>query len=272
MDPTSFTQTSFCGSTVDNITENEAKQYILDQMGILCSGITYRSRYAKVYNDTYKNNFNNPHVCCLKSSGTPYLLFVTQINETNYTFLIDKKVGEGYEYPKIFILPFHWSSEMYRGTLFECELIRDKNQEWSIGIGDIYYDRGKNLDKMIIMKRVTKIHAIVKEEFQESEFSKTCHIFVKKYFDLKDIPDIIDTLVPKLPYDIRGFYFVPLRCSYFRMIFLLPRDNPMNQKKAHGLTHMDKKVIKQFKKEMTKVTKEVKQVKNDVKNDVKNYH
>ena len=67
MDPTSFTQTSFCGSTVDNITENEAKQYILNQMSIKCSGITYQSRYAKVYNEQYKKNLNNPHILCLKS-------------------------------------------------------------------------------------------------------------------------------------------------------------------------------------------------------------
>jgi len=34
--------------------------------------------------------------------------------------------------------------------------------------------------------------------------------------------------VPTLPYDIRGFYFVPLKCSYSKYLNLLPRDNPMN--------------------------------------------
>ena len=35
-----------------------------------------------------------------KDMGTPYLLFCTQINDTNYCFLIDKKIKDGYEYQK----------------------------------------------------------------------------------------------------------------------------------------------------------------------------
>ena len=73
MDPTSFTKTSFCGVEIDNITENNAKQFILDQMGLLCSGVQYKSRYAKVYNDKYSRNLKNPHIVCLKSSGAPHL-------------------------------------------------------------------------------------------------------------------------------------------------------------------------------------------------------
>jgi hypothetical protein len=232
MDPTSFTQTSFCGSQVDNITENEAKDYILTQMGILCGGTKYNSRYAKIYNPQYKRNLKNPHIVCLKSSGTPYLLFLTQINETNYCFLIDKKVKEGYEYPKIFILPYRWSSEMYQGTLLECELIRDRNRKWSIGINDIYYGKGKNMNQTIVMDRISCIHTLLQEGFLDSEFTKTCKPFVKHYFDYKDIPAIVENLVPTLPYDIRGFYFVPLKCSYSKLLNLLPRDNPMNVRKG----------------------------------------
>ena len=32
---------------------------------------------------------------CLKSIGSPYYLFCTQINDVNYCFLIDKKVKDG---------------------------------------------------------------------------------------------------------------------------------------------------------------------------------
>ena len=53
MDPTNFTKTSFCNVEIDNITTNESKEYILNQMSILCSDIKYNSRYAKVYNEQY---------------------------------------------------------------------------------------------------------------------------------------------------------------------------------------------------------------------------
>jgi len=228
MDPSSFTNTSFCGVQVDNITENEAKEYILNQMTIRCEGISYNHRYAKVYNDQYKKNLNNPHILCLKSSGTPYLLFLTQINETNYSFLIDKRVKDGYTYPKIFILPYHWSPELYEGTLFECELLRDRHQNWSLAIGDIYFSKGTSMSNIIIMDRVSAIHDILEKDFHQSCFCETCCPFVKRYFDYREFGEIVSSFVPSLTYDIRGVYFIPLKCSYSKIIYLLPRDNPMN--------------------------------------------
>ena len=234
MDPTSFTRTNFCGTRVDNITENGAKQYILDQMALKCSGISHKSRYAKVYNENYRENLSNPHVVCLKSLGTPYLLFVTQINETNYSFLIDKKVQEGYVYPKIFIVPFHWSPEMYEGTLLECELIRDRNQKWFLSLGDLYYDRGMPMAQTVVIARINRIHQLVDKYLQDSEFTKVCTPFIKRYFDYKDIPKILSEFVPTLTYDIRGCYFVPMRCSYAKLVLLLPRENPLNPSVAKG--------------------------------------
>ena len=67
MDPTSFTKTSFCNVSIDNITQNESKEYILNQMNVLCSGIKYNDRYAKIYNEQYSRNLKNLHIICLKS-------------------------------------------------------------------------------------------------------------------------------------------------------------------------------------------------------------
>ena len=223
MDPSSFTKTSFCGSEIDNITENKSKEYILNQLSLLCSGIKYNSRYAKVFNDQFSKNLNNPHVFFLKSSGTPYLLFLTQINGVNYGFFIDKKIKEGYDFPKIFILPYEFSSDLYKGTLLECELIRKMNKKWCIGINDIYYHQGKNMKKTIIIDRVNMIHNILSSHYQESEFTKTCYLFVKKYFDYKDLSYALNEFAPKLDYDTRGLYFTPLRVDYSNILYIFPR-------------------------------------------------
>lgn len=225
MDPTSFTKTSFCGVEIDNITENNTKNFILDQMGLLCSGVQYKSRYAKVYNDQYSRNLKNPHIVCLKSSGAPYFLFLSQINQTNYAFLIDKKIKEGYSYPKIFSLPFQFTNEYYKGSLYECELLRDKNQRWSLLIGDVYYHQGKSQKNRIVMERINLLHDMLTNDLLQSSFLDTCPIFVKKYFDYHNTSDILDNYIPSLPYDIRGFYFVPLRCSYSKILYLFPRDS-----------------------------------------------
>ena len=228
MDPTSFTKTSFCNVEIDNITTNESKEYILNQMSIFCSGIKFNSRYAKVYNEQYSKNLKNPHIFCLKSSGTPYLLFLTQINSTNYCFLIDKKLNDKYSYPKILIVPYTFSNELYNGTLFECELIRDKNNKWSLGINDIYYNQGKCMNKIIIIERLNSIHNLFENLYTQSEYSEVCPIFIKKYFDYKDMEFVKKEFIPQLSYNTRGFYFVPMRVDYSKILYLLPRDNSSN--------------------------------------------
>ena len=247
MDPSSFTKTSFCGSEIDNITKNESKQYILNQLSLLCSGIKYNSRYAKVFNEQFSKNLNNPHVFFLKSSGTPYLLFLTQINGVNYGFFIDKKIKEGYDYPKIFILPYEFSSDLYKGTLLECELIRKRNKQWCIGINDIYYHQGKNMKKTIIIDRINKIHELIENDYQENHFTKTCYLFIKKYFDYKDLTFALNEFAPKLNYDTRGLYFVPLRVDYSNILYIFPKEsNPVEKNITKKMTELPQKQTKCF--------------------------
>ena len=96
-------KTGFCDKEVDNITCDKNKEYIFKKLKII-SNLKYDDKYAKLYNPKYINDLNNPHIFCIKSSGNPYLLFLITINNTNYTFLIDKKVKKGYKYPGIYLV------------------------------------------------------------------------------------------------------------------------------------------------------------------------
>lgn len=219
MDPKHISRTSFCSKEIDNVTDNSMKKYILDNLDIK-TGIKFTYRYAKIYNEQYKKNLNNPHLICLKSSGTPYLLFCTQINDINYCFLIDKKVKDGYEYPKIFIVHYRFSPELFQGTLFETELIRDKNQEWSLLLGDIYHNSGSSLKNVQIHDRMNQCIDIMENKYITDSFCDICPISIKKYFDLNEIRYIFSELIPQLSYRIRGFYFVPLKTSYSKILYI----------------------------------------------------
>lgn len=270
MEPNSFTKTSFCNVTVDNITTNETKEYILNHLNILCSGIKFNKRYAKVYNDQYSKNLKNPHVFFLKSIGTPYLLFLTQINDTNYTFLIDKKTNDKYSYPKILIVPYNFSSELYKGTLLETELIRDYEQNWSLAINDAYYLCGENQNKNNVIDRINSVYKILDTKYSENHYSKICPLFVKRYFDYKDIKFVKEEFIPKLPYKIRGIYFVPMRIDYSNILYLFPKDSdkikPIKNESIKNNTHVLKsKPIKSEEiKSDTKVFRIIKTLKTDV--------
>ena len=79
--------------------------------------------------------------------------------------------------------------------------------------------------KKNIIDRVNIIHRILKEKYSESEYSKTCPIFIKEYFDYNKIEYVKNEFIPNLPYSIRGLYFIPMRIDYSNMLYLFPREN-----------------------------------------------
>lgn len=245
MDPKHITRTSFCNKEVDNVTDNSMKKYILDNLK-LKTDVKYDSRYAKVYNEQFKKNLNNPHVFCLKSSGTPYLLFCTQINDINYSFLIDKKVKDGYEYPKIFIVHYRFDPELFQGTLFEVELTRDKHNSWSILIGDIYYMSGKSLKNKQIHDRMNDCNEILENKYIDDSFCNICPLSIKRYFDIQQVEEVINDFIPKLTYRVKGFYFVPLKTSYSKILYLL-RENDYKKVNSVNKSLISFRIIKTVK-------------------------
>ena len=57
MDAKNITRTSFCDIQIDNVTDNPMKKYIIDNMETK-TGITYKYRYAKIYNEQFSKNLN----------------------------------------------------------------------------------------------------------------------------------------------------------------------------------------------------------------------
>ncbi len=245
MDPKHITRTSFCNKEVDNVTDNSMKKYILDNLK-LKTNIKYDSRYAKVYNEQFKKNLNNPHIFCVKSSGTPYLLFCTQINDINYSFLIDKKVKDGYDYPKIFIVHYRFDPELFQGTLFEVELTRDKNNYWSVLIGDIYYLSGNSMKNTQINERINHCNSILENKYIDDSFCNICPLSIKRFFDIQEVEYVINEFIPKLTYRIKGFYFVPLKTSYSKILYLL-KENDYKQVNSVNKSLISFRIIKTVK-------------------------
>ena len=246
MDPSSLTKTSFSGKTVDNVTNNELKEFILNDMKLKCGGIQYNSRYAKVYNEQYSRNLNNPHIVSLKSSGTPYLLYCTQINGVNYTFLIDKKIKVGYDYPKIFVTPYQFNADLFSGTLFETELVRTKGNKWFLLIGDIYFHKSSSCKNIMIMDRMNLINDIFEKNYNSDSFCDVCPIQIKRFFDYSEKDYLMNEFIPQLDYGTRGFYFVPLKCSYSKILYLFKEGDlkkPVKQTK-NTLNFMIQKTMK----------------------------
>ena len=245
MDSKSLTKTGFCDKEIDNVTNNDMKQYILDNLKTK-SGLQYTSKYAKIYNDNFSKNLNNPHLVCLKSIGSPYFLFCTQINDVNYCFLIDKKIKDGYKFPKIFLVHYRFESEIFNGTLFETELLRDNCNKWHLLIGDIYIYKGEKLDNKQITERMNIINDIILNKYIDDTFCNICPIKIKRYFDINQIKYITEEFIDKLDYRIRGLYFVPLKTSYAKILYMF-NDDEYKKSNYKNKTTINFKIVKTIK-------------------------
>ena len=245
MDSKSLTKTGFCDKEIDNVTNNDMKQYILDNLKTK-SGLQYTSKYAKIYNDNFSKNLNNPHLVCLKSIGSPYFLFCTQINDVNYCFLIDKKIKDGYKFPKIFLVHYRFESEIFNGTLFETELLRDNCNKWHLLLGDIYIYKGEKLDNKQITERMNIINDIIINKYIDDTFCNICPIKIKRYFDINQIKYITEEFIDKLDYRIRGLYFVPLKTSYAKILYMF-NDDEYKKSNYKNKTTINFKIVKTIK-------------------------
>ena len=242
METTSFTKTAFCGKKTDNVTDNKVKEFILKDLS-LRTNQNYNSRYAKVLNENYMKNLKNQHIVNVKSGGSPYLLYITEINGNDYTLLIDKKIKQGYDYPKIFVLNYRFSKDIYKGTLFETELTRDNNNNWFLLIGDIYLYSASSLQNKHIIDRVNIIHNIFEEKYIHDD-SIICPPMIKKFFNMKDINTIINDYIPSLNYISRGLYFIPLKCSYSNLLYLFDKDKTKSVIKDINVTSVNFRIEK----------------------------
>lgn len=224
MDPKNINKTSFCNDMVDNIISNELKQYLLTDM-FNRSSIKFDDKYARIYNKRFITNFKNEHIFCFKSYGSPYLLYCTRINNIPYSILIDKKINRGHDLPKMFVVNYKFDKDIYNGSLFECELVRDNQSNWFILIGDVYYLKNVILKKnKNIIERINLIYDLLDNHYTETEIANICNIRVKRYYDIDNYSNIYKN-INDLNYKVRGVYIVPININFANILYLYTDDD-----------------------------------------------
>ena len=89
------------------------------------------------------------------------------------------------------------------------------------------------------------IHKLLTDNYQSDSFSDICPIQVKQYFDFKDKQHIFHNFIPKLTYNTRGLYFVPIKPSYSKILYLFKEgDLVVKQEKKTTLNFLIKKTLK----------------------------
>ena len=219
-----FSSISFCNKRALNVSEDSFKGQILD---ILKKNyyVTIKDRYFYIINQkNIKYVEKNPHILSVKSSGSPYYLFLTQIEERNYCFFIDKKIKEGHKYPRIISSIYRFNEELFsQNTLFDGELLRDKNDNWMYIINNLVIYKGELMKNKTIIYKLDIVYNILTNNYKKDHFLEICPLVVKRLFPNHEFDNLVNNYIPSLEYNVRGIYFETIRNTN-NHLYLFPRN------------------------------------------------
>ncbi len=178
---------------------------------------------------------SNPHYVSPNFKGYNYFLIFTKINNNSYCIAIDKK-KLSYHKEKVNIkrtviykLKIMTSPSIFRGTIFDCKLIRNKEYKYFMLIKDCYKIMGNNIDDMELNDKMTYLNSIINNQFNK------CNYFdfkVNKLYKYSSLKNLIKNVIPKCSLDIHGLIFYP-KYSGISIIYV-NRKKSLNKLQQNG--------------------------------------
>lgn len=226
---------SFCGKRALNIVNSEAKDVVMEFFNT--HSIKINQRYANLLQSSSLNYLSkHPHLISIKTAGTNYFMLLTYLNDTPVTLFIDRKIKSGYKYPRVISSRLGFDESLYqKGTLFDGELVKDKDGNWMFLLHDLLVLEGKKMDATIVHK-TNEMYKIVSDKFVADPELDNCPLRIKKLFTYADYNKMITQFIPRLKYPIRGLYFNTMSKKHSNFLFLYPNQNTMHG----GLMKQDK--------------------------------
>jgi hypothetical protein len=197
------------------------------------------SKYYTFLNKKNVNNLKeNNFLVSLSTFGKKFILFVTTYNAKKYCIFINKK-NESMN-----ITQLKFSDEIFEGTLFDGELMKNDKEQWIFLINDIAYYKGENIITKSFYDRQKIIDEILQNDYQnESDEPKGFYISKKNYFKYEYIKDLVENYMNKLSYKCAGLYFKNLNNFSDNYLFIFPECRSDSKILNNGITIDEQKVV-----------------------------
>lgn len=200
---------SFCDQVGFNIKTDETKRFILDLLQRKY-GLKIITKHFEKYEDRmFQNIQNRPHLLCVRSNGNPYFLCLIKLNFVNYCVYIDKKIQQGYSFPRMIISHFKFADELFEDTVFDGEMVKMNDGTWTYLMNDLIVLKGLHLNEHNLVKRINLLYDVFLKSFQP-DINDICKFGIKKYFKYDEGMNIIEKHINEVQYSCRGIYFKPL--------------------------------------------------------------
>lgn len=214
-----ISEISFCDKRGFNIKSNDTKKWILDNLQEKF-GIKIIAKHYERFNPGMMNSINNNlNMICVRTNGNPYFLYLVKINFTNYCILIDKKIQQGYFYPRMILVHLHFDNILFENeTIFDGEMVKNQDNTWTYLMNDVIVYNGSYLSNMNLVKRLHLCFDILEKYFRPS-VNDVFNLIIKGYFKYDELDIMTNEYIPTRTYTCRGIYIKPLYLKFKDILF-----------------------------------------------------
>jgi hypothetical protein len=209
---------SFCDRVGFNVKSDEVKKALLTDLENITGFRVVQKHYERFTEQSQTRINSMPHMISLRSNGNPYLLYLTKCNYENQVIFIDKKIQHGYFYPRIILSKLWFDPDLFKHTLLDGEMVKTNHGDWHFIVNDIICLNGELLHQMNHYKRMFIVNDILEKKYKDDEMN-CCSVFVKRYFRVTQLQDMLQNFMPQLPYTCRGIYFKPFYLKFKDILY-----------------------------------------------------
>ena len=189
------------------------------------------SKYYTFLNKKNVNNLKeNNFLVTLSTFGKKFVLFITKYNTKKYCIFINKKNDT------MTVTQLKFGDDIFLGTLFDGELIKNSDDKWIYLINDIAYYKGENIITKSFLERQNIIKHILNNEHEYSIDTETLYISKKSYFDYKYMKSLVEKYTNFLNYKSSGLYFKNTNNFSDNYLFIFPECRSDSKILNNGIT------------------------------------
>jgi hypothetical protein len=227
---------SFCDQIAFNIKSDETKQYILNKLSSQYNLKIITKHFEKYQDSMLSYISQKPHMLCVRSNGNPYFLYLTRLNFVNYCIFIDKKIQQGYSFPRMIMSHFKFDDTLFDDTVIDGEMTKTTSGKWTFLIHDMVVHRHEHLNNMNFVKRINLLYQMLQHAYTP-DFNDICLFKVKKFFQYTEAISILESHIHDVDYSCRGIYFKPLFLK-FKDILMNFDDNLIKKVERQKFKHV----------------------------------
>jgi hypothetical protein len=230
----SLAKISFCDKECFNVNNNKTKEQILKHITKTFGIQVIDKQYVNLNPHMVRNITLHEHLLSTFTNGNPYIFWLTKIDDMPHCIFIDRKLKDGYSYPKIHVVNYKFAEPLFeKDTIFTGELVKDVNRNWQYLISDILVFNGQQIKNKNALARFQLIYDIMDNQFTPDIMADICQIYVKRLFQYSDIKYIFNEFMPALSYVCKGLVFYTMNTQFSNYCWVLPKEDQIQVKRKH---------------------------------------